>query len=84
MLIERTFEVGGAMTLASGGLFLAYLVESGILFAYPGFLVAGAGLVGFGAFFVWVGRQARQERLALLALGSGEGRPQGTTEREPP
>ena len=65
MLRERVFAVGGWITIAAGLLFVvAFILNPSPLLA--GVLPAGGLLVGFGAFFLYVGRGARRDRLRLL------------------
>lgn len=65
MLRERVFAIGGWLTIVAGALFLmAFVLNPSPLLA--GVLPAGALLIGFGAFFLYVGRGARRERLQLL------------------
>ncbi len=65
VLVERAFAIGGYVLLAVGGLVLA------VFSAYPatallGFLPAGGFLLGFGGFFLYVGKEARKDRRRLL------------------
>jgi hypothetical protein len=65
MLSERVFVIGGTIAMAAGGLLVAAFVlnPSPLLW---GALEAAALLLGFGGFFIYVGRGARGERLRLL------------------
>jgi len=65
MLIERTFALGGWVCIVSG-----VALALAIVLLAPGAWVAlssSAFLIGFGALFVFVGRDARRSRLELLA-----------------
>ncbi len=69
VLRETTFEVGGALTIALGVLLGLGLFVSGAGVDYLDAWLAAALGVGFGAFFVSVGRSAgRERRRALDAL----------------
>lgn len=66
MLREVVFEIGGGLTIA-----MSLLLLLGLLWAAAGWLFfdayLGVGIgVGLGAFFVYVGRGERAERLAML------------------
>lgn len=69
MLIERTFAIGGALVLLFGAALAALVVGSGAWQYGIGLVLAPALLVGFGVFFLYVGRQAREDRERLLAVG---------------
>ena len=65
MLPERVFAIGGVLAIAAGGLLLATfaLTPSPLVW---GLLEAAVLLVGFGAFFLYVGRGAGRDRRRLL------------------
>ena len=69
MLLERTFLIGGMLTIALGSLLGAADALAGTVVSDPAFLEASGLLVGFGGFLLYVGWDARRERLRLLALG---------------
>jgi hypothetical protein len=80
MLNERVFLIGGGLCLAAGLLLLAFLFVDG--FGSSSFVVLYPGVLFllFGGFFVYVGRGARTDRLALLRLGErGAPPPMGPT-----
>jgi hypothetical protein len=68
MLRERVFSIGGWLCIGFGASLLAISVAFGIVEVAWGVLVTPLLLVGFGSFFVYVGREARRDRLELLAL----------------
>ncbi len=68
MLPERVFELGGALTIALAGTLLGAVLWAGVGPDYIGFWIVPPMLTSFGAFFIYVGRQARAERRRLLAL----------------
>ncbi len=65
MLAERVFIIGGVLSIVAGAAFLLTFLAFG-----TGLLIAliptGGFLVGFGVFFVYVGRGARNARQRLL------------------
>jgi hypothetical protein len=65
MLRERIFEIGGGLSIAAGILLLAAfgLDPTWLLW---GFLEAGGLLIGFGVFFLYVGRGSRRDRQRLI------------------
>jgi hypothetical protein len=65
MLTERIFAIGGWLTIAAGILLLVAFVLNPVLLLW-GALEAGILLVGFGGFFLFVGRGARRDRRRLL------------------
>ena len=65
MLTERVFAVGGWLSITAGGLLLLAFVQNPAPVLW-GILPAAAFLVGFGVFFLYVGRGARRERQRLL------------------
>lgn len=69
MLPERTFLIGGILTLALGALLGAADALAGTVVSDPAFLEASVLLAGFGGFLLYVGWDARRHRLHLLALG---------------
>ena len=69
MLIERTFAIGGVLVVLFGAALAALVLGSGAWRYGIGLLLAPALLVGFGVFFLYVGRQAREDRERLLAVG---------------
>jgi len=77
MLVERVFEIGGVLLAATGGVLIAASVWGGFDPYAIGYLETGVLLLGFGLFFVYVGREARRDRRKLLELGElgGVGRP---------
>lgn len=65
MLKERVFEIGGGLAIAAGILMLAtFGLNPTWLLA--GLLEAGGLLIGFGVFFLYVGRGSRRDRRRLL------------------
>lgn len=65
MLPERVFSIGGVLSAAAGGsLLVAFVLHPSTLLW--GALEAGVLLIGFGLFFVYVGRGARVSRRRLL------------------
>jgi hypothetical protein len=67
MLPERTFAIGGYACIALGGAFALSLlsdVGSPVLLSA---IETSVWLIGLGAFFLYVSRQARQSRQRLLA-----------------
>jgi hypothetical protein len=68
MLRERVFSIGGWLCIGFGAGLLAVSVALGIVEVAWGVLVTPLLLVAFGCFFVYVGREARRDRLELLAL----------------
>jgi hypothetical protein len=65
VLPERVFVIGGCLAIAAGGLlFLAFILNPTPLLG--GLLEAGLLLVGFGGFFIYVGRGAHRDRQKLL------------------
>lgn len=65
MLRERVFAIGGGLTIAAGVLLLAtFALNPGWLLA--GIVEAGGLLIGFGIFFIYVGRGSRNDRRRLL------------------
>jgi hypothetical protein len=65
MLRERIFEIGGGLCIAAGILLLAAFGLNPTWLLW-GFLEAGGLLIGFGVFFLFVGRGSRRERHRLL------------------
>ncbi len=78
MLRETTFRLGGSILIVVG-VWLAFelaLAQAG--WSYFGVWFAAGGLVGFGAFFVYVARDAaKYRRDYLAALESGRPPPPG-------
>jgi hypothetical protein len=68
MLIERTFAVGGVLCIVLGALLAAAFLSAGGLALLAGAVLGPVLLIGFGGFFLYVARQARQDRQRLLAL----------------
>jgi hypothetical protein len=66
MLRETQFLVGGGLTIALGASLIGLLVWAGAGFDYFGGYLGSGLAVGFGAFFVYVGRSERRERAPLL------------------
>ena len=65
MLNERIFTIGGCLTIVAGVLLLvAFALNPDSLLW--GVIEAGLLLVGFGVFFIYVGREARRGRQRLL------------------
>ncbi len=75
MLRETQFLVGGALTIALGVLLVGLLVWAGAGFDYFGGYLGALLAVGFGAFFVYVGRSERQDRAPLLEVPDGPAPP---------
>jgi hypothetical protein len=75
VLLERTFAIGGGLLLVFGALLLGVAIALGLAWTLFGIVLSGGVLIGFGVFFLRVGRDARRHRTALLALG--EGPPEG-------
>ncbi len=69
MLRETTFLLGGALTIALGVALLVGLYLAGAGAQVPNAWIGGLAAVGFGAFFVYVGRdEARTRREYLRGL----------------
>jgi hypothetical protein len=69
---ETTFFVGGVLSVALAVLLGIGLAWSGAGLAYGGIWLAAAICAGFGAFFLYVGRDLhryRQEYLAAIEAG---------------
>lgn len=66
MLPESTFVLGGALTLGLGLALAVGLLWAGAGLAFPEAWFAVVLAVGFGGFFVAVGRGAARERRAEL------------------
>ncbi len=78
VLRETTFVVGGGVTIALGFALGAGLYWAGAGLAYAGVWLAAGMSVGFGGFFIYVGRQARAFRLGWRqALEEGRPLPPG-------
>lgn len=82
VLRETTFLVGGALTIGLGIALGAGLYFAGAGFVYFDAWLAAGLAVGFGAFFMYVGRSEGEERRRQLrelesgsALGSRPDRP---------
>ena len=69
MLVERGFAIGGGLVIFAGVLMVLASVEFGLWPEFWMFPLGGAMMMGFGVFFLYVARQARHDRLALLRLG---------------
>jgi len=67
MLRETTFFVGGAVVIALGVLLGVGLAYAGAGFAYSGAWLAAGIAVGLGAFFLYVGREAKRFRRRWFA-----------------
>jgi hypothetical protein len=67
MLIERVFAIGGLLCLAAGAWLAVETAIYGLV--YFGWAEGAALFVGFGIFFLYVGRGARRQRRSLLELG---------------
>jgi hypothetical protein len=63
---ETTFVLGGSLVIAMGVAFMAGLWWSGAGWGFAGAWLGAILAVGFGVFFVQVGRGERQERLRFL------------------
>jgi hypothetical protein len=74
VLRERTFFLGGVVVIALGVLLGVGLWFAGAGFAYWSAWLAAGIAVGLGAFFVQVGREARDFRREWLRAAE-EGRP---------
>ena len=73
MLRETTFVLGGGVTVGLGVLLGAGLALSGAGLEFFSAWVAAGIAVGFGLFFIHVGRaEGRERRRALRALEAGE------------
>ena len=83
MLRETIFAIGGYLTMALGVLLALGLVYVGAGWWYFEGYVGSAAAVGLGAFFVYVGAEARRSRRKLLADGE-VGYPSGTGPPSPP
>jgi hypothetical protein len=80
MLRETTFVLGGYLVVALGSVLLLGLFLSGAGAAFFSGWLAGAASVGFGLFFLHVGRaEGRARRRALRTLES-----EGTRAPPPP
>ncbi|HLN52017.1 MAG TPA: hypothetical protein VK455_08220 [Thermoplasmata archaeon] len=76
MLRETTFVVGGALTIALGVALLVGLYLAGAGAQVLNAWIAGLAAVGFGTFFVHVGKdEARTRREYLRGLDSEAIRP---------
>lgn len=76
VLRETTFVVGGGLTIGLGIALAAglYVAGAGLEF-FDAWIAAGLA-VGFGAFFIYVGRsEGEDRRRRLRELESGEERP---------
>lgn len=78
MLVERVFSLGGLLVIAFGILLAALVYATGAWRYGVGLLLGPALMIGFGAFFLGVGRQARRDREALLALPETPAPPGGS------
>jgi len=67
MLRETTFWVGGILTIGLGVALVAGLAWAGAGWDYLDAWLASGMAVGFGAFFLSVGRGEHLERLRFLA-----------------
>ncbi|MCI4353714.1 MAG: hypothetical protein L3K14_10120 [Thermoplasmata archaeon] len=65
MLPERVFALGGWLSIVAGGLLLVAFVENPAP-VLCGILPAGVFLLGFGVFFLYVGRGSARDRRRLL------------------
>lgn len=65
MLRERVFVIGGALSMAAGVLLLAAFLQTPVPLLW-GALESAVFLLGFGAFFIYVGNGARRDRERLL------------------
>lgn len=65
VLPERIFAIGGWLSIVAGGLFLATFITDPVPPLW-GVIPTGVFLVGFGAFFLYVGKGAQQDRRRLL------------------
>jgi hypothetical protein len=73
VLRETTFVIGGALTIALGVLLDAGLFVTGAGFEFFAAWLAGGIAVGFGAFFIYVGRaEGIERRRSLRELEEGE------------
>jgi hypothetical protein len=68
MLPERSFEIGGALTIVLSGILLGAVIWAGVGLDYFGYWIVPPMLAVFGIFLLYVGRQARSDRRRLLAL----------------
>ena len=76
VLRETTFMIGGVVTIALGVALAAGLWWAGAGWAYPSAWLAAAISVGFGAFFLHVGRdEGARRREYLRAVEAGQVRP---------
>ena len=75
MLVERTFQIGGALMIIVAVLLAFAVLATGAYLWTVNLLVAPALLAGFGIFFWRVGAEARSDRLALLSMGENPGDP---------
>ena len=66
VLRETTFVVGGALTIGLGAVLAAGLVWAGAGVEFFPAWIAAALAVGFGGFFVHVGRDEGRDRRARL------------------
>ena len=82
VLRETTFVIGGALTIALGLALGAGLFWAGAGFEYLDAWLAAGIAVGFGAFFVYVGRSEGAER--RRTLGELEAGAAGTSPRNRP
>jgi hypothetical protein len=72
VLRETTFLIGGALTIGLGLALGAGLFWAGAGFEYVDAWLAAGMAVGFGAFFLYVGRsEGRDRRRALRELETG-------------
>ena len=65
MLTERVFAIGGCLAIAAGGLLVVAFILNPVPLLW-GLLEAAILLMGFGGFFINVGRGARRDRRRLL------------------
>ncbi len=68
MLPERTFAIGGWAVIALGGLMTTATVVYGIAEVYWPFAAGGVLMIGFGAFLLYVSREAEWDRRRLTEL----------------
>lgn len=83
MLIERTFEIGGALCWGLAVLFAIALAMTGLLGLDAGTAIVPILFGVIGTLFFAVGRQARDDRRRLLDLPAPPGDSGGTSPSNP-
>ena len=69
MLIERSFEIGATLCVGASVLFALAVLLSGVFVDQPMLLLTPVLFFVVGCLFLATARQARRDRMELLALG---------------